>query len=562
MKARGWDHVDIILVTGDAYVDHPSFGIALIGRLLEAQGYRVAVLSQPRYDTADSFRVFGPPRLFWGISSGNLDSIVANYSSNRKVRDQDSYSPGGNPYFDREKVKKERRRPDRATLLYANLARRAFTDKTPIILGGLEASLRRFVHYDYQQKKLRSSVLTDAKADLLIYGMGERAVLEAAERLAKGNDLTDIPGTCLRLTDREMADLEIPSEKLITLPSWQKINREPESFLETELRIDKQARASDHHVLSQHQQAMWIIQNPPAAPLTSGELDRLYALPFTRKPHPEFGEVPAWRMIRNSLTIVRGCCGNCSFCGISRHQGAAVTYRSEKSILQEIQKIAEDNDFDGTITDLGGPTANLYGVKCRKGGCKSRDCLYEKICPHLNIEEEIFISLLKQAVRINKVKHVFISSGLRMEIMLQTPRLLKEIILKHTPGVLKIAPEHTESHILSLMHKPDIEIMEDFLALCRRIGKENNRKVHLTPYLISSHPGCTVDDMKQMVRKIKAAGLKVKQFQDFTPTPGTISTAMYVAGLGRNDLRPIHIPRGDKERREQRQTLEKCLPGQ
>ena len=333
MRERGWDEVDVILVTGDAYVDHPAFGIALIGRLLEASGFRVAVLPQPRYDSPQDFKQFGPPRLFWGITAGNLDSIVANYSGNAKVRDVDQYSPGGNPYFGQSRSKNERRRPDRATIRYANLARSAY-GPIPIILGGLEASLRRFVHYDYQQGKLRASVLTDAKADLLVYGMGERAVVEAAQRLAAGRDLAGIAGTCQRLTDAQQQDLA--AEGHVFLPSLAEIEQDREAYLSAELLIDKHARSLNRALLLQKQQAMWVVQHPPAEPLATTEMDSLYGLPFTRKTHPAAGDVPAYRMISHSVTIVRGCFGNCSFCAISRHQGPVITSRSEDSVVAEV----------------------------------------------------------------------------------------------------------------------------------------------------------------------------------------------------------------------------------
>jgi uncharacterized radical SAM protein YgiQ len=554
MRARGWDAVDVILVTGDAYVDHPAFGVALIGRLLEAEGFRVAVLAQPRHDSPAAFTEFGPPRLFWGITAGNLDSIVANYSGNAKVRDTDQYSPGGNPYFGEIRAKQERRRPDRATIRYANLARSAY-GQVPIILGGLEASLRRFVHYDYQQEGLRASVLTDAKADLLIYGMGERAVVEAAQRLAAGHDLRGIDGTCIRLTEAQMAD--IPGrEDHVVLPSLEEIRQDKGAFLTAEMLIDKHARSLGRAMLVQKQQAMWVVQYPPAAPLVSAELDRLYGLGFTRRPHPAAGDVPACRMISHSITIVRGCFGNCSFCAISRHQGPVVTSRSVESILAEAGRVAAMADFRGTISDLGGPTANLYGSSCTSSGCKRHDCLAEGVCRHLSMDEARFIDLLDRVKGVSGVKNVFVSSGLRMELLLKTPRLLKKLLIDHTPGAMKIAPEHTVAHVLKLMHKQKPDILPAFLDLCRKIGGETGRKFMFTPYFISAHPGCTLADMRALAGDVRKMGLAVRQFQDFTPTPGTISTAMYVAGLHREHRRPLFVARKAGERLAQRQVLE------
>lgn len=554
MAARGWKHVDVVLVTGDAYVDHPSFGVALIGRLLAANGYRVAILSQPRHHAPDDFRQFGEPRLFFGITAGNLDSIVANYSGNAKVRDRDDYSPGGNPYFGTKAEKKLRRRPDRATILYSNLARAAYPE-VPVILGGIEASLRRFVHYDYQQQRLRGSVFTDAKADLLIYGMGERAVLETAARLAQGHDLAGIPGTCERLTEKEMAARQFDSS--LVLPSWAEIQAELPLFLEAELIVDRQARAYASEPLLQFQQAAWVVQHQPAAPLDTAELDALYSLPFTRKSHPACGDVPACRMIRDSITIVRGCCGNCSFCAISRHQGPKVISRSRDSVLQEVRRLTGQQDFSGTISDLGGPTANLYGAGCSSPQpCKRHDCLYPRVCKLLKIDEQAMLGLLEAVAGCAGVRHLFVSSGLRMELLLKTPRLLRKILLEHTPGAMKIAPEHTEDKVLRLMHKPGLPVLEEFLALCREIGKKAGRNFHFTPYLIASHPGCTLADTEKMAARLAGLGLEVRQFQDFTPTPGTISTAMYVTGLDCESRQAIPVARSTGERRSQRQALQ------
>lgn len=554
MAARGWKYVDVVLVTGDAYVDHPSFGVALIGRLLEANGYRVAILSQPRHHILDDFRQFGEPRLFFGITAGNLDSIVANYSGNAKVRDRDDYSPGGNPYFGLQAEKKMRRRPDRATILYSNLARAAYP-AVPVILGGLEASLRRFVHYDYQQQRLRGSVLTDAKADLLLYGMGERAVLEVAARLAKGRDLAGISGTCERLTVKEMEARGIAAP--MVLPSWAEIQADPPLFLEAELSVDRLARAYDPAPLVQYQQAAWVVQHQPAAPLNTAELDALYSLPFTRKPHPACGDVPACRMIRDSITIVRGCCGNCSFCAISRHQGPKIVSRSRESVVQEVQRLAGQQDFSGTISDLGGPTANLYGTGCNSPHpCARHDCLYPKVCKFFKVDEQAMLGLLETVADCAGVKHLFVSSGLRMELLLKTPRLLRKLLLEHTPGAMKIAPEHTEDKVLGLMHKPGVAVLEEFLALCREIGKKAGKNFHFTPYLIASHPGCTLGDMEKMAARLAALGLAARQFQDFTPTPGTISTAMYVTGLDREKKARLFVAKKDSERRAQRQAMD------
>jgi uncharacterized radical SAM protein YgiQ len=559
---RGWDGIDILLVTGDAYVDHPSFGVALLGRLLESRGYRVAILPQPRSDRTDDFLQFPPPRLFCGVTAGNLDSVVANYTGNGKVRDFDAFSPGGNPWRSEEHSKTNRRRPDRAVLLYAQLAREAF-GKTLLVLGGIEASLRRFVHYDYKQKKLRASCLADAKADLLVYGMGERAILEIAERVAAGDPLPDcIPGTCRRLTDRELHELlpdfaSVTPDNALVLPSWTEIEKTPALFLDQELQLDRHARACSAPAVLQRQQNHWIIQYPAAAPLDSRELDALYSLPFSRRPHPSTPDIPAWRMIRDSVTIVRGCSGNCSFCAITRHQGPQVISRGRESIVNEAKAISKAADFGGTISDLGGPTANLWGTGCAIGGCAKHDCLYPKVCPHLQLAEPEFLRLLDEVAAVKGIEHVFISSGLRMELLLRTPSLLRRIIRQHTPGAMKIAPEHTDPDILKLMHKEPPALLRQFVDTCRRMAGELGSDIRFSPYIITAHPGCTERQVRQLIDDLRALHLQVRAFQDFTPTPGTLSTAMYVTGLRRDTKKPLVVPKSTSERKKQRDILER-----
>ena len=470
-RTRGWDEIDIVLVSGDAYVDHPSFGIALIGRLLESHGYRVAILPQPRYDSEADFLRFGRPRLFFGISGGNLDSIVANYSSNGKVRDFDAYSPGGSPWRSDIREKSNRFRPDRAVLMYANLAKRAFPE-TPIILGGIESSLRRFVHFDYKQNRLRGSHLSDSKADLLVYGMAERAVVEAAQFVEKGEPLTTIASTCTRMTEAEMAvfreECQDRGVKLVRLPGWDDIRSDSRLFMKAERTIDRLARSRADRVLVQKQQASWIVQQPPAEALDQQEMDQLYELEFSRRPHPLTPDVPAYDMIKNSVTVVRGCYGNCSFCAITRHQGPRITSRSINSVVAEVERISSSSEFDGTITDLGGPTANLFGTRCAIGSCPAHDCLYPKICKNLIFNEHLFVELLDRVASLDRVNHLFVSSGLRLELLLETPRLLEKLIKDHTPGNLKIAPEHTEAEVLSLMHKEGHERLIRFVELFRQ----------------------------------------------------------------------------------------------
>lgn len=560
-RSHGWDALDILLVTGDAYIDHPSFGVSLIGRLLESHGYRVAILPQPRYDTPADFLSFPQPRLFCGITGGNLDSIVANYSGNGKVRDTDAYSPGGNPWRSSDHNKNNRYRPDRASLIYANLARSAFKD-IPIILGGVEASLRRFVHYDYKQNKLRASLLTDAKADLLIYGMAEQAVLAVAEYCKNGIPLVDIPGTCERLTGSQLQarypdyGSQANNRSFLVLPSLTDIQANQALFLAAELAVDAHARNGSNMILLQHQQHHWVVQHKPAPPLSTAELDSLYELPYTRKPHPTAQNVPAYAMIKDSVTIVRGCSGNCSFCAITRHQGATIQSRSNDSIVRECAVIAGNADFQGTISDLGGPTANLFGTSCAIGTCPKKDCLYPTLCKHLRIDEQRFLSLLADVSSIESIRNVFISSGLRMELLLQTPSLLRKIIAHHTPGAIKIAPEHTSDEVLRLMHKEPHTLLQRFVEKCRTItAKNRNHAIHFVPYVISAHPGCTEHHARQLAEDMGRLKLRISKFQDFTPTPGTISTAMYVSGLDTNGKK-IFVARNIEERMRQRRIIE------
>lgn len=562
-RQRGWDDLDILLVSGDAYVDHPSFGIALIGRLLEHHGYRVAILVQPGYLEPTDFRAFPAPRLFCGVSAGNLDSIVANYSGNGKVREKDAFSPNGNPWRGQVKDRTLRHRPDRACLLYANLARAAFPG-TPLILGGIEASLRRFVHYDYKQEGLRASLLTDAKADLLVYGMGERAVVEIAARCRQQASLAGIPGTCRRLTDHELRQ-EFPEftgksdRAALVLPSWQDIQTDISLFLDAEVEIDRHCRAASPRLVLQRQQSHWLVQYPASPPLCTEELDALHELPYTRRPHPDHQEIPAYRMIRDSVTIVRGCSGNCSFCAITRHQGPTVVSRGKQSILAECRRLAAMDDFTGTITDLGGPTANLYGTSCAIGSCKKHQCLYPKLCPNLRINEEAMLDLLREVAAIDQVRHLFVSSGLRMELLLATPRLLETLLRHHTPGALKIAPEHSDPTILALMNKEPHALLERFVLACRDIGKKIGKTIELAPYLLLSHPGSRPEAVQRLVADLHRLRLPARTFQDFTPTPGTLSTAMYVSAKEPSTRQRIPVPRGHAARMGERRLVEAYL---
>ena len=414
--------------------------------------------------------------------------------------------------------------------------------------------MRRFVHYDYQQHKLRSSVLTDAKADLLLFGMAEHAIVEVARRLHDGSDLSGIAGSCQRLTPSQYADQQWPDDVEV-LPSLAEINADKSLFMAAEQIVDRHARALSNKVLVQQQQSHVVVQVPAPPPLTSQELDDLYLLPFTRLVHPAFGRVPAWEMIRHSITIVRGCCGNCAFCAITRHQGPVIVSRSQTSILAEIALVDKMASFKGTISDLGGPTANLYGTSCAKGGCRKRDCLFPGPCRHLQQDEDGFVQLLQQASHLPGMKQVYVSSGLRMELLLRTPRLLRRLIKHHIPGAMKIAPEHCSARVLKLMHKEGSQVLVDFLQMSRNLAKKDQKKIHFTPYFISAHPGCAEKDMAQLAEAAHRLGLDLRHVQDFTPTPGTLATAMYVTGLDESH-KPIFVARRFNERMAQRALLQ------
>lgn len=537
----GWDGVDIVLVTGDAYVDHPSFGIAVIGRVLEAAGYRVAILSQPDWHSCEDFRRFGKPRLFFGISSGNLDSMVNKYTALKKVRNDDAYSEGSRPFM----------RPDRAVIVYAQRAREAYRD-VPIILGGVEASLRRLGHYDYWIDSFRRSVILDAKADLLVYGMGERQVLEIAMRLKQGEPvklIRNIPGTLFSTDEKEKINID----DAIEIPSYEQL-KEPESFnFATKLIYQNSNPYSSKPLIQPHGRRL-VVQLPPPLPLEEKELDRIYELPYTRKPHPQYRErIPAFEMIKNSVTIMRGCFGGCSFCSIVLHQGRFVESRSEESVLREIQTIASSNQFGGNISDTGGPTANMY----RMGGknkevcrhCIRTSCLYPSLCSNLNTNHGPLLSLMKKAREIEGIRHVFISSGIRMDLALQCKDYINEVVKWHTSGLLKVAPEHISETVLEAMRKPKRNVFEDFCGLFNRYSEEALKNQYIVPYLIASHPGTDLECAIELALYLKKQKLHPRQIQDFIPTPMSISTAMYCTGVDPFTGKQVYVPRRESEKR-------------
>lgn len=556
MRQRGWDAVDIILVTADAYVDHPSFGVALIGRWLEKQGFRVAILAQPDWRSVDDFRQLGPPRLFWGITSGAVDSRLNNYSSLGNRRKEDVYSPGG----------KTGLRPDRPLLVYGARVREAFKG-IPIILGGLEASLRRLVHYDYIEDQLKRSVLIDAKADMLVHGMGERAIGEIARRLDQGEnivDLTDIPGTSWPLTQRRVEPADA-----VSLPSLAAQQQDASLILKSQVTY-QQAFGPDSRPVVQGQGAGSVVVLPPAKPLTTPEMDTLYGLPFTRQFHNRYikdGGVPALTPIQFSITTHRGCFGGCSFCSIYFHQGKHISFRSVDSLLGEADLFLKHKDFRGTISDIGGPTANMYGMKCLKEKpCQRASCLAPSPCKYLSVDDSRLMTMLqaflKWANACPRKINLQIASGVRHDLaLLQTgsdPKTSKangstyiDLLSTHfVSGHLKLAPEHYCNNVLKLMGKTPFNLFERFEKQFEQASKKANKKQYIVPYFISGHPGSTIENSLELCEYLFGRNWQVRQVQDFTPVPLSLSTAMYAAGLDPQG-KAIHVARGRKEKQLQ-----------
>jgi len=552
MLVRGWAELDVLLITGDAYIDHPSFGAAMIARVLEAEGLRVGVIAQPDWRSRASLEAMGRPRLFCGVTAGNLDSMLANYTAARHKRRDDDYSEGG----------LAGRRPNHAAAVYAQLAKAAFPG-LPVVLGGIEASLRRVAHYDYWEDKLRPSILVDAKADLLVYGMGESAVRETARRLsaAAGSgssaDLSGIRGTARLLGANAAAALAL--EGSVVLPSWEELQANRTRLLEATRLVEAEQSPLCGRRLVQFHGARAAVVEPPPPPLRETELDALYELPFTRLPHPAHtAPIPAFTMIRDSVTIVRGCAGGCSFCGLGLHQGKFIASRSEDSILRELGRLAADPGFHGTVTDLGGPSANLYG--CRNGvddacrACRRPSCLFPAICAHFKIREEPAVGVLRKARGVPGIKHVFVQSGIRMDVALRTPKYLRELVQHHVSGHLKVAPEHLDRSVLRRMRKPG-GVFEPFLEAFRTESAAAGKQQYLVPYFISSFPGCTQENMRVVEDFLRAARWNLQQVQDFIPLPMTPAAAMYATGLDYETGAAIPVVRGAGERQRQRASL-------
>ena len=553
MDRRGWDGYDFLLITGDAYVDHPSFGPTVIGRVLEAAGYRVAVLAQPDWRKVDSFTALGRPHLGVLISAGNLDSMVAHYTVAKKRRHDDAYSPG----------RKAGLRPDRATIVYANRVREAFGREMPVIIGGLEASLRRFAHYDYWEDRVRRSILLDSQADLLTYGMGETASREIAARLASGtpvSEITDVKGTAF--LGRGPADCAYP---LVEVPSFEEVSADKRAYARANMvEYDEHDPVRGRAVLQRHGDRVLIV-NPPAMPLTTAELDAVAELPYVREPHPMYdrmGGVPAIEEVRFSVTHNRGCFGACNFCSLAFHQGRIVSSRSHESVLREAEALTRHPGFKGYIHDVGGPTANFRRPACRKqmkaGLCRDRACLAREACPNLAADHTDYLELLRKLRTLSGVKKVFIRSGIRFDYMMKDPsgEFFAELVKYHVSGQLKVAPEHCVNSVLDYMGKPRVEVFEAFRRKYERLNRRYGKEQFLVPYLMSSHPGCTLQSAVELAEWLHAHGTQPEQVQDFYPTPGTLSTCMWYTGLDPRTMEPVYVPKSPEEKAMQRALMQ------
>ncbi len=548
MRSRGWDQLDILLISGDAYVDHPSYGTALIGRLLEKQGYRVGIIAQPDWHTVDDFTRLGRPRLAVCISAGSVDSMVVNYTANKRTRQDDS---APHP------------RPDRASIVYANRVRQAFKD-IPVILGGVEASMRRLAHYDYWDDAVRRSILMDAKADMVVYGMGEKPIVEVMARLAKGERITairDVRGTLVRIKPTEA-----PAEAL-ELPSFETVSKDLAAFNKAFVMAYAQMAPADGKMLWQRHADQAVLQLPPPLPLTSQELDRSYELPYTRKAHPSYKTgVKGLETVRWSITAVRGCPGECSFCGIAMHQGRIVQSRTEDSVRREAQGFTQDINFHGTINDVGGPTANLYGARCDKWDegrpCPQRHCLVPSKCPSLELGCAKMVSLYDTLRRVKGVKHVFVQSGIRYDLLLvpEARAYFKTLVEHHISGQMKVAPEHTSDGVLKLMNKPSYRRYEEFVDEFEKINKGSRSRKYLVNYFVSAHPGATLDDALDCATTLLSRGMRPEQVQDFLPLPMTVAACMYHTGRDPFTGAAVYVAKKDNERAMQRALVQSQNP--
>ncbi|WP_255429221.1 YgiQ family radical SAM protein [Ramlibacter albus] len=601
MDQLGWDSCDIVLVTGDAYVDHPSFGMAVIGRVLEAQGFRVGIIAQPDWQSAEPFKALGKPNLFWGVTAGNMDSMINRYTADRKTRSDDAYTPGD----------VAGKRPDRAAIVYSQRCREAFKD-VPVILGGIEGSLRRIAHYDYWSDKVRHSIALDAKCDLLLYGNAERAIVEIAHRLAAKepvHQITDVRGTVFMRRETPEGWIEVDSTEVdqpgrveehvspyamisektcddgtadapktvqfapnpriklkrdttvIRLPSYEQVKSDPVLYAHANRVLHLETNPGNARALVQAHGERDVWLNPPPIPLTTAEMDHVFDLPYARAPHPSYGnaKIPAWEMIRFSVNIMRGCFGGCTFCSITEHEGRIIQSRSEDSVIREIEEIRDKVEgFTGVISDLGGPTANMYRIGCKspeiEAACRKPSCVYPGICSNLNTDHSALVHMYRRARALKGVKKILIGSGLRYDLAVQSPEYVKELVQHHVGGYLKIAPEHTENGPLSKMMKPGIGSYDKFKAMFEKYSKEAGKEQYLIPYFIAAHPGTSDEDMMNLAVWLKKNGFRADQVQTFYPSPMATATAMY--HTTKNPLRKVgrasetvDIVKGERRRR-------------
>jgi uncharacterized radical SAM protein YgiQ len=552
MDALGWDEPDVVFVSGDAYVDHPSFAAALLGRVLEAAGYRVAILAQPDWRSAEPWRALGRPRLFWAVSAGNMDSMINHYTASKKPRSDDAYSPGGRTGL----------RPDRPTAVYAQRCREAAAG-VPVVIGGVEASLRRVAHYDYWSDTVRPSMLVSSKADLLVHGMGERPILEIAERLRRGatiDSCREMRGVAYLLG----AKSEPPAEA-VRLPSFEEVASDKTKFAIATRDIHRETNPWNARALVQAHGAQHVVQTPPQLPLSQAEMDAIYDLPYTRRPHPSYREpIPAHAMIKDSVTIMRGCFGGCTFCSITTHQGRTIQSRSKESIVREVRELAQQGDFKGTVSDIGGPTANMYEMRCTKpeveSVCRRLSCIHPTICKLLGTNHGPLVEVMRETRRQPGVKRVLVSSGVRMDLAQRSRTYLDELARHHVGGHLKVAPEHASDRVLERMKKPSIG---DFVEFGRKFGEASKRagkEQYLVPYFIASHPGSEIEDMIELALFLKRNGYKPRQAQDFIPAPLDVATCMYWTGLDPMTMKPVPVVKSLRDRKLQRALMQFWKP--
>ncbi len=565
LDARGWDQLDIIIVTGDAYVDHPAFGPPLIARFLEGRGFKVGLIPQPDWQSAEPFKVLGKPKLFFGVAAGNMDSMLNRLTAQKKNRSEDQYSPGGRTNC----------RPDRASIVYAQRCREAYPE-VPIVLGGIEASLRRIAHFDYWSEKVRRSIVMDSKVDLLVFGMGERPIWQIADRLRRGEkfeDLKDVRGTAYAINNAQMKTLEADpalraaDKKTVILPSYEEVVADKLAFAKMTKAFQVETNPGNGRPLAQRHGDRAVYFNPPAFPLDDGAgpaegvgMDELYDLPFNRVPHPMYSErIPAYETVKHSVVLMRGCFGGCTFCSITEHEGRVIQSRSSESVLKEIRALRRMGDFRGTVTDLGGPTANMYNMKCKSAEietrCRKLSCVHPGICENLQTDHGPLISLMKQVREEPGINHVFIASGVRYDLAERSPEYVQELAKHHVGGHLSVAPEHVSPRVLQKMKKPGIASFERFVEMFACASQDAGKEQYDIPYFISGHPGSELSDMIELALWLKEQGKRPRQVQDFIPTPMSMATAMYYSGFDPFTLEPVYTARGLREKRLQKALL-------